>query len=145
MAGPSVRAVLLIALSLGACAGDKDNLLDHCEYLRSLTVTDAHGLELWRVEAIEPTKACKITYAQTPAHFKQTVPYSRPPRNFAPDERVKIELIMADGWIREDCNALTPTTLICAGYIAGPLPRRGSTNGTSTQPRPVQLPRPEPR
>ena len=78
-----VRSVFLFALILCACAGGDDNLLDHCEYVRELTVTDTHGLQLWRVKATAPTKTCTIKYSQTPAHFIQITPHEGSARTFA--------------------------------------------------------------
>jgi hypothetical protein len=53
--------------------------------------------------------------------FVQMTPAIGLPRAFVLNERLTVERINVDGWVRTDCSAVTERTVICAGYIAGPL------------------------
>lgn len=108
---------LLIVMS--GCSKGSDNLLPRCETVRSLQVRDSGEHVLWRIETAEPREICEITYGQTPTHFVQMTPARGSPRTFVMNERLTVERITADGWVRTDCSAVTKRTIICAGYIAG--------------------------
>ena|ERR1700686_14037 len=113
----------VVAIAVWSCSNDSENLLPRCETVRSLQVTDSGGRVLWRIEAVKPRDICEIRYGQTPAQFAQITPSVGLPRGFASNERLTVECIMVDGWVRSDCSAVTKQTMTCAGYIAGPLPR----------------------
>jgi len=111
---------VMLAAILSGCSNGGDNLLPRCETVRSLQVIDSGGRVLWKIEAAKPREICEITYGQTPTDFVQMTPAVGLPRAFVLDERLTVERITAEGWVRTDCSAATKRTMICAGYIAGP-------------------------
>ena len=114
--------ICVVTIVIGGCSNDSENLLSRCEIVRSLQVTDSGGHVLWRIETGKPRDICEIRYGQTPTKFAQITPAGGLPRAFASNERLTVELITLDAWVRSDCSAVTNRTMICAGYIGGPLP-----------------------
>jgi hypothetical protein len=112
---------VVLTIAIGGCSHESENLLPRCERLRSLQVIDAGGRVLWKIEAVKPREICDIAYGQTPSQFAQLTPSAGSPRAFVLHEGLTVERVTIDGWVRTDCSAVTRRTMICAGYIAGPL------------------------
>lgn len=118
----SARTVIcVVTIATGGCSGGSENLLPRCETVRSLQVTDSGGHVLWRIEAVAPRDVCEIRYGQTPTAFAQITPSVGSPRAFVLNERLTVERVTTDAWVRTDCYAVKQRTMFCAGSIAGPL------------------------
>jgi hypothetical protein len=122
MSGASfVRLILLTTVIVG-CSEENDNLLPRCERVRSMKVTDSRGTVLWSIRALDLHEICGIEYGKTPTRFVQITPPRGRARPFVLKERLNVERVTADGWVRTDCSASTTRTLVCAAYIGGPNP-----------------------